>query len=135
MDNGVTVNEFNQANDPTEAIEIDPEVPHRLDREMFMSDLGILVIDSGLKAGSRYVLDDLVTTIGREKNAGIFLDDITVSRRHAQIEKNGSDYVVADAGSLNGTYLNGQIIKSATFSDGDVLQIGRFKFVFFHGTN
>jgi len=117
----------------TDAIEIDPEIPHRLDREMFETDTGILVIESGPKSGSRYALDSESISIGREKDSDIFLDDVTVSRQHAVIKRNGSNYTVSDVGSLNGTYLNANSVNSEELADGDVLQVGRFKLVFFHG--
>ena len=117
----------------TDAIEIEPEIPHRLDREIFEPDTGILVIESGPRSGSRYALDSESISIGREKDADIFLDDVTVSRQHAIIERNKSIYRVSDVGSLNGTYLNAKIVHSEELTDGDVLQIGRFKLVFFHG--
>jgi pSer/pThr/pTyr-binding forkhead associated (FHA) protein len=72
-------------------------------------------------------------SIGREKDADIFLDDVTVSRQHAILERSESIYTVSDTGSLNGTYLNGKSVLSEELTDGDVLQIGRFKLVFFHG--
>ena len=62
----------------TDAIEIEPEIPHRLDREIFETDTGILVIESGPRSGSRYALDSELISIGREKDADIFLDDVTV---------------------------------------------------------
>lgn len=104
-----------------------------MDREIFETDTGILVIESGPRSGSRYALDSELISIGREKNAGIFLDDVTVSRRHAIIERDGSIYTVSDVGSLNGTYLNAKSVRSEELTDGDVVQIGRFKLVFFHG--
>ena len=63
----------------------------------------------------------------------IFLDDITVSRRHAEVRKVEGGYVVADVGSLNGTYLNRERVEEAVLHDGDELQIGTFKLVFFAG--
>jgi pSer/pThr/pTyr-binding forkhead associated (FHA) protein len=105
-----------------------------LDREIFETDTGILVIESGPRSGSRYALDSELISIGREKDADIFLDDVTVSRRHAIIERDGSIYTVSDVGSLNGTYLNAKSVRSEELTDGDVVQIGRFKLVFFHGT-
>lgn len=104
-----------------------------MDREIFETDTGILVIESGPRSGSRYALDSESISIGREKNADIFLDDVTVSRQHALIKRDKSIYRVSDAGSLNGTYLNAKLVRSEELTDGDVLQIGRFKLVFFHG--
>jgi hypothetical protein len=96
---------------------------------------GTLVVLRGPKAGSRFQLDQEVTTAGRHPNSDIFLDDITVSRRHAEIRRRGLTYVVNDAGSLNGTYVNRQRIEQETaLANGDELQIGKFKLVFFVGS-
>lgn len=96
---------------------------------------GALVVLRGPKAGSRFLLDKDVTTAGRHPNSDIFLDDITVSRRHAEILKRGLVYVVSDAGSLNGTYVNRQRIEGEQpLNAGDELQIGKFKLVFFVGS-
>ncbi len=75
-----------------------------------------------------------MTTAGRHPESDIFLDDITVSRRHAEIERRGEGYVVRDVGSLNGTYLNRERIEEAALENGDEVQIGKFKLVFFLGT-
>jgi pSer/pThr/pTyr-binding forkhead associated (FHA) protein len=99
------------------------------------SGTGALVVLRGPKAGSRFLLDAEVTTAGRHPNSNIFLDDITVSRRHAEIRRRGLVYVAADAGSLNGTYVNRQRIEDETaLAAGDELQIGKFKLVFFVGS-
>ncbi len=97
------------------------------------SGVGALVVKRGRNAGSRYVLDAEVTTAGRHPESDIFLDDVTVSRRHVEIQRAGADYVVRDAGSLNGTYLNRNRVDEAPLRDGDELQIGSFKLVFLHG--
>ena len=120
--------------EPTDGFEFDSEVPHQLDRERFPSDTGLFVIESGPKAGARCGLEADLTNIGRHSSADIFLDDVTVSRQHAQVERIGARYQVSDVGSLNGTYLNGTRIECSELEDGDVLQVGRFKLVFFHGT-
>lgn len=95
--------------------------------------MGALVVRRGRNAGSRYVLDGDVTTAGRHPESDIFLDDVTVSRRHVEIRRSGSDYAVRDAGSLNGTYVNRNRVDEAPLRDGDELQIGSFKLVFVHG--
>jgi len=118
----------------TDALELDPEFSHRLDRQRFSTDTGLFVVESGPKAGARYGLEADLTTVGRHSAADIFLDDVTVSRRHVEVERSGGRYRVKDTGSLNGTYLNGDRIESGWLDDGDVLQVGRFKLVFFHGT-
>ena len=118
----------------TDALELDPEFSHQLDRQRFSTDTGLFVGESGPKAGARYGLEADLTTVGRHSAADIFLDDVTVSRRHVEVERSGDRYRVKDTGSLNGTYLNGDRIESDWLDDGDVLQVGRFKLVFFHGT-
>ena len=104
-----------------------------VDLDQVPSGLGALVVKRGRNAGSRYVLDNDVTTAGRHPESDIFLDDVTVSRRHAEILRDGGDYSVRDAGSLNGTYLNRNRVEEAPLRDGDELQIGSFKLVFVHG--
>ena len=91
---------------------------------------GILLVRRGPKAGSRYLLDELVTTVGRHPDSEIFLDDVTVSRRHAEIRLDSEGYVVVDVGSLNGTYLTRERIDERRLADGDLLQIGKFKLMF-----
>ena len=117
-----------------DALDLDPEFSHRLDRQRFSTDTGLFVVESGPKAGARYGLEADLTTVGGHSAADILLDDVTVSRQHVEVERSGDRYRVKDTGSLNGTYLNGDRIESGWLDDGDVLQVGRFKLVFFHGT-
>jgi hypothetical protein len=95
--------------------------------------VGILVVKRGPNVGSRFSLDREVVHAGRHPESDIFLDDVTVSRRHAEIVREASQYHVRDAGSLNGTYLNRERVESAPLKDGDELQIGTFKLVFLTG--
>ena len=69
-------------------------------------------------------------TIGRSSDSKIFLDDVTVSRKHASVSLVGSDWVLSDSGSLNGTYVNKNRVTAMNLSNGDELQIGKFRFVF-----
>lgn len=94
----------------------------------------MVVVKRGPNAGSKFILDHDVTGAGRHPDSHIFLDDITVSRRHAEIVRADDGYVVKDVGSLNGTYLNRERIEEAKLSNGDELQIGKYKLVFFWGT-
>lgn len=94
-------------------------------------DVGSLVARRGPKAGSRYALDQPVTSIGRSPDSDIFLDDITVSRNHAAVERTAEGYVVRDTGSLNGTYVNRERVDEARLNNGDELQVGTFKLSFF----
>ena len=95
--------------------------------------VGILVVTRGPNSGSRYALDEPVVTAGRHPDSMIFLDDITVSRRHAEVRRVEGGYEVADVGSLNGTYLNRERVERAPLHDGDELQIGTFKLLFLAG--
>jgi pSer/pThr/pTyr-binding forkhead associated (FHA) protein len=89
------------------------------------------VVQRGPNAGSRFLLDQEVTTAGRHPDSDIFLDDVTVSRKHATFTRTPGGYVLADAGSLNGTYLNRERIESAPLGNGDEVQIGKFRLLFF----
>jgi hypothetical protein len=92
---------------------------------------GMLLVKRGPGAGSRFVLDQPVVSAGRHPDSDIFLDDVTVSRRHAEVARTETGFVLRDVGSLNGTYLNRERIEEeVSLADGDELQIGRFKLVF-----
>ncbi len=93
----------------------------------------LLVVKRGPNAGSRFLLDKDVTTAGRHPESDIFLDDVTVSRRHAEFHRSGSTFTVRDVGSLNGTYLNRERIDEAVLSGGDEVQVGKFRLVFLTG--
>ncbi|HUQ38620.1 MAG TPA: FHA domain-containing protein [Acidimicrobiales bacterium] len=92
--------------------------------------VGVLVVKRGPNAGSKFVLDNEVTAAGRHPESEIFLDDITVSRRHAEFVRSSGGYVLRDAGSLNGTYLNRERIDESPLANGDEVQVGKFKLVF-----
>lgn len=94
--------------------------------------VGLLVVKRGPNAGSRFALSEGVTTIGRHPDSDIFLDDVTVSRRHAEVSHSGSKFRVSDVGSLNGTYLDRERIEAAELHSGDELQIGKFRLVFLY---
>lgn len=95
---------------------------------------GLLVVEKGPNAGSRYLLDQDLVRLGRDPEADILLDDITVSRRHAEVRRGDQGFVLHDDGSLNGTYLNRRRIEDATLHPGDEIQIGRFRLVFYGGS-
>ncbi len=97
--------------------------------------MGMLVVKRGPNVGSRYVLEGEVTRAGRHPDSDIFLDDITVSRRHAEFVRQGAAYVVRDVGSLNGTYLNRRRIDDSALANGDEVQIGKFRLVFLAGAS
>ncbi len=92
---------------------------------------GVMVVKRGPNAGSSFALDKEVITAGRHPDSDIFLDDITVSRRHVDITRTADGYRVRDVGSLNGTYLNRERIDEAPLSNGDEVQVGKFKLIFF----
>jgi pSer/pThr/pTyr-binding forkhead associated (FHA) protein len=93
----------------------------------------LLAVRRGPNAGARFLLDHDVTTSGRHPDSDIFLDDVTVSRRHAEFHREGGVFTVRDVGSLNGTYVNRERVESATLSNGDEVQIGKFRLVFIAG--
>jgi pSer/pThr/pTyr-binding forkhead associated (FHA) protein len=95
------------------------------------SGSALLVVQRGPGAGSRYLLDTDVVTAGRHPDSDIFLDDITVSRRHAEFRREGDTYVVHDVGSLNGSYVNRDRIDDASLQNGDEVRIGKFRLMYF----
>lgn len=92
---------------------------------------GVLIVRAGPQAGARFTLDRDLTRLGRHPDSEISLDDITVSRRHADIRRTNDEYEVADSGSLNGTYVNHERIDRVVLRHGDELQIGKFRLVYF----
>lgn len=93
----------------------------------------LLVVQRGPGSGSRFLLDADVVTAGRHPDSEIFLDDVTVSRRHAEFHRSGDTFTVSDVGSLNGTYVNRDRIDRVQLTDGDEVQIGKYRLVFFSG--
>ncbi|GAA2981041.1 glycogen accumulation regulator GarA [Actinokineospora diospyrosa] len=93
----------------------------------------LLVVKRGPNAGSRFLLDRDTTSAGRHPDSDIFLDDVTVSRRHAEFRREGGEFVVIDVGSLNGTYVNREPVDQAVLAGGDEVQIGKFRLVFLTG--
>lgn len=93
----------------------------------------LLVVQRGPNAGSRFLIDKDITTAGRHPESDIFLDDVTVSRRHAEFRRKGGRFHIHDIGSLNGSYVNRQRVDTTELANGDELQIGKFKLTFFVG--
>ena len=91
----------------------------------------LLIVKRGPSDGSRFLLDVDLTTAGRHPNAEIFLDDVTVSRKHAEFRRSEGRFSVTDLASLNGTYLNGKRVDSSLLTDGDEVQVGKFKLTFY----
>jgi pSer/pThr/pTyr-binding forkhead associated (FHA) protein len=90
----------------------------------------LLVVQRGPNAGARFLLDAERTTAGRRPESDIFLDDVTVSRKHAEFVRREGQFVVRDVGSLNGTYVDRDRIEEAVLKDGDEVQIGKYRLVF-----
>ncbi len=95
------------------------------------SGSALLVVRRGPNTGARFLLDADVTSVGRHPDADIFLDDVTVSRRHVEFLRHGTRFEVKDLGSLNGTYFDGERIDSAVLSDGSEVQVGKFRLTFY----
>ena len=123
----------------TVTFSLDPEaaVPDDVELEAEASGaIALLVATRGPNAGSEFTLEHVITTAGRHPDSDLFLDDVTVSRRHAEVERTVSGYVIRDVGSLNGTYLNQQLVQGDTpLANGDEVQVGLFKLVFVHGAD
>ncbi len=99
--------------------------------EALPTGAALLLVRSGPTAGARYLLDTDVTTVGRHPEADIFFDDVTVSRRHAEITRTGTAFELVDQRSLNGTYVNGERADRASLSNGAEVRIGKFRLNFF----
>jgi len=93
----------------------------------------LLVAHSGANQGARFLLDQDLTSVGRHPEAGIFLDDVTVSRRHVEFTRQGMSFNVKDLGSLNGTYVNHDRVDEYALKPGDEVQIGKFRLTFYAG--
>jgi pSer/pThr/pTyr-binding forkhead associated (FHA) protein len=91
----------------------------------------LVVVKRGPNAGSKFLIDKDITTLGRYPESDIFLDDVTVSRRHAEIRRDDGHFFIHDAGSLNGTYVNMERVEDTELADEDELQVGKFKLSFY----
>ena len=122
----------------------DREGEHRDERSLSESDAAAVdalpagsalrVVQRGPSAGSRFLLDTDVVSAGRHPDSEIFLDDVTVSRRHAEFRRTADGFTVADVGSLNGTYVNRDRIDEVALQGGDEVQIGQYRLVYFAST-
>lgn len=101
-----------------------PDLGHLQDTD------ALLVVVSGPDAGAQILLDTDVVTVGRNPNADIFLDDVTVSRKHAEFVRTPSGFTLRDTGSLNGTYVGRQLIDEVELQNGADVQIGKFRMIF-----
>jgi pSer/pThr/pTyr-binding forkhead associated (FHA) protein len=95
----------------------------------------LLVVLRGPNTGARFLLDSDEVSSGRHPDSDIFLDDVTVSRKHATFRRQGGAFLVCDVGSLNGTYVNRERIDEVTLKTGDEVQIGKFRLVFYAGAS
>ena len=93
-------------------------------------DRAMVVIHRGPSKGARFLIAEDKCSIGRSPESAIFLDDVTVSRAHAQITKNGKGFELVDLGSLNGTYVNNGSVKAVQLKTGDEIQVGKFHLIF-----
>jgi pSer/pThr/pTyr-binding forkhead associated (FHA) protein len=103
----------------------------RLSVEALPAGSALLVAHSGPNAGARFLLDTDTTTAGRHPDADIFLDDVTVSRRHVEFRRTARSFEVVDTGSLNGTYVNHDRVDSVELKSGNEVQIGKFRLTFY----
>ncbi|MGI5130284.1 glycogen accumulation regulator GarA [Pseudonocardia sp. CA-107938] len=110
-----------------------PSQPSSFGAEALPEGAALLVVKRGPNAGSRFLLDRSTTSAGRHPDSDIFLDDVTVSRRHAEFRADAGEFVVVDVGSLNGTYVNREPVDTAVLVNGDEVQIGKFRLVFITG--
>ncbi len=96
-------------------------------------DKAMFLINRGEGKGSRFLITHEGATVGRSASSGVFLDDVTVSRAHAVVEKQGTAFVLRDSGSLNGTYVNNESVSEISLKSGDQIQIGKFHLIFVCG--
>jgi len=107
-----------------------PQDNASVDLQSLPQHFGTLMVRSGPQAGQRFVLDASLTKLGRHPESEISLDDISVSRRHAEIERQSTEYVLRDVGSMNGTYVNQKRVDGVVLQQGDEILVGRFRLIF-----
>ncbi len=116
---------------PTSVEDLTPDSGPRVDdgtiRQELSPGTALLISVRGPNVGARFLLDKAVVTVGRHPDSDIFLDDITVSRRHAEFRRTETTFAVVDAGSLNGTYINGSRSDEKALAHGDNVQVGKFR--------
>lgn len=101
--------------------------------EVGVTEVPVLIVRKGVEVGERFYLEQPRITVGRDPASDIFLNDVTVSRAHAVLHVGADEVRLVDVGSLNGTYVNDEIVTEATLKSGDAVQIGRFQMVFLSG--
>ena len=112
-----------------EAVDVTPEEQEAI--ASLPSGNALLIVRRGPSQGARFLLDVDVTTCGRHPDSDIFLDDVTVSRRHSEFRRTGTEFEVRDLASLNGTYYEGERVERHALKDGDEVQVGKFHLTFF----
>ncbi len=116
---------------PAIEVETEEDIEVTITEESLAAGGATLVMKRGPEAGTRFVIDREVVSAGRHPESDVFLDDITVSRRHAEIVHTDEGFEMVDVGSLNGTYVNRERIDRVKLKNGDEIQIGKFKLLFF----
>jgi pSer/pThr/pTyr-binding forkhead associated (FHA) protein len=101
--------------------------------EGLSSGAGMLVVKRGPNVGSRFLLNQPATSAGSHPASDIYLDDETVSRHHAEFHCDGSEFRLIDVGSLNGTYVNRELVQTTQLHNGDEIEIGKFRLMFLLG--
>ncbi len=120
------------ASDDTSPVRLSPQDQIAVDA--LAEDHALLIVHHGPNAGARFLLDVDSTVAGRSVSCDIFLDDVTVSRAHAEFRRQGTSFSVRDAGSLNGTYVNRESVAEAVLHAGDEVQIGKYRLTFYPGS-
>jgi hypothetical protein len=124
---------------PIEATATMPHVPVQSDASLgsgrsdaisLPRGMALLVVSHGPNMGARFLLDRELIVAGRHPDSDIFLDDVTVSRSHAEFRRSGATFALVDTGSLNGTYVNRERVPAAELRNGDEVQIGKFRLTF-----
>jgi hypothetical protein len=121
-----------EADNPTQTLsleDVEEEGSAALE-ELGVDGPALVVRSGGGRTGEQFTLERTQTTIGRTPDCDIFLDDVTVSRRHAMVARGATGFTIEDLGSLNGTYLNRHRIEKADLENGDELQIGKYRLVY-----
>ena len=122
-----------EVDNPTETISLEELEEDGDDLEELGVEGPTLVVRSGGgRAGEQFALERTQTTVGRTPDCDIFLDDVTVSRRHAIVARGAGGFTIEDLGSLNGTFLNRRRIEKADLQTGDEVQIGKYRLIFLH---
>ena len=107
------------------------QTPYPFPGEALSPGEALILVRNGAAAGSTFLLAREVTTIGRDPGSDVFLDDVTVSRKHAEVRRHPDGFYVHDLGSLNGTYVNRERVDVTKLASGDEVQVGRYKLVAF----